>query len=300
MKRITILLLLISLLGISFAGCQAQYKGGTYTDDAGRSITITNVPQRIVSHVPAITEMLYALGLGNRVVGVSDYADYPPQVKEKPKVGNYYNPSIEKIAALNPDLVVTDGESQDIQQLDNLNIKYIVINPQNIQGIYKDIEMLGKIENVEQKATSLVDSMKAQVNDVTAKVKGLPGVKVFYALDMTDPNNPWTAGPGSFIDWMINTAGGINVASQASGPYVQFSIENVVSENPDVIIYPATHGTETITPDTFKSSPIWSKLTAVKDGKIFSVDADLVSRNGPRITQGLLEIAKIIHPEAFK
>ncbi len=301
MKRTAIIILVLTLLITLIPGCRSPYQANTYTDDMGRTVTFERAPERIVSHVPAITEMLYALGLGDKVVGVSDYDNYPPEVKEKPSVGNYYNPAIENIVALNPDLVVTDGHSDTIQQLDNLNIPYIVIDPQNIDGIKKDIELLGEVAGVEDKANQLVESMDRQINDVTTKIKGLPKLKVFYVIDIqSDPNNPWTAGPGSMIDWLITTAGGNNIASNATGAYIQFSLEEVVSAAPDIIIYPEYHGSESITVDTFRNHPIWSQMTAVKQGKLYSIDDDLVSRNGPRITQGLLEIAKIIHPEAFK
>jgi len=300
MKRITALLILVCFLFIAIVGCQVQSGPETITDDMGRSVTISSAPERIVSHVPAITEMLYALGLGDRIVGVSDYDDYPPEVKEKPSVGNYFNPSIENIVALNPDLVLTDGHSDTIQQLDNLHISYLVINPLDIQGIIKDIELLGQITGVEQKAHQLVDNMNSQINIVESKVKGLPKLRVFYAVDMTDPNNPWTAGPGSMIDWLITYAGGTNVAANVSGDYVPYSIEQIVKDDPQVIIYPAVHGSEYITADMFKDHPAWSKTDAVVQGNIYSISADIVSRFGPRITDGLLETAKLVHPEAFE
>ena len=142
--------------------------------------------------------------------------------------------------------------------------------------------------------------MNRQLNDVTNNVKGLPTVNVFYAVDMNDPNNPWTAGPDSIINWLITSAGGFNIASNAAGDYLQYSIEQVVSADPQVIIYPAVHGTDFINADMFTNHPVWSKTSAALQSRIYSIDADLVSRNGPRITRGLLEMAKLIHPEAFK
>jgi iron complex transport system substrate-binding protein len=301
MKRIVILFTIFSFLFITAASCQPQYQKDTFIDDAGRSVTFSSAPQRIISHVPAITETLFAIGLADRVVGVSDYDNYPPEAKQKTSVGNYYNPSLENIVALEPDLVLTDGYSTDLlTQLDGLHINYIVLNPQNYEGITKDIELVGKVTDLEEQATELIGSMDVQLNEVLNKVKGLPTVSVFYAVDMTDPNNPWTAGPKSMIDWLITTAGGTNIASNASGDYIQYSIEQIASADPEVIIYPAVHGTEFITADTFTGQPVWSKTSAVSQGKVYSIDADIVSRNGPRITQGLLEMAKLIHPEAFK
>jgi iron complex transport system substrate-binding protein len=301
MKRIVILFTIFSFLFITAAGCQPQFQNGTFTDDAGRTVTINKAPQRIVSHIPAITETLFALGLTDRVVGVSDYDDYPPEARQKPSVGNYFNPSLENIVALEPDLVLTDGYSDDLlTQLDGLDINYVVINPQSYNEIIRDIELVGKITDTETNANTLVKRMNEQIDDVTNKVKSLPAINVFYAVDMTDPNNPWTAGPKSIIDWLITTAGGTNIASNAPGGYGQYSIEQIISADPQVIIYPAVHGTEFINVEMFSGHPVWSKTSAVSREKVYSIDADIVSRNGPRITQGLLDMAKLIHPEAFE
>ena len=299
-KFIQILLICIVLLMSFFTGCQKVKEYSTFTDDMGRSVTLQKVPQRLVSHVPSITEMLFAIGLEDRIVGVSDYCDYPPEAKQKPSVGNYFNPSIENIVALQPDLVLTDGHSESIKQLDSMNIPFIVIDPKDINGIIKDIELLGKITGLESRANELVRQMNEEMNTVTSKVGNLSRVRVFYIVDFTDPNNPWTAGPGSFIDWIINTAGGENIASKASGDYVQYSVEQIVSDDPQIIIYPEVHGSSFVDIATLKNHPVWKETTAVKQDMLFAVDADLVSRNGPRITQGLLEVARIIHPEAFK
>ncbi len=151
---------LISLLSGTVTGCQPEFQPGTYTDDMGREVSIDQVPQRIVSHVPPITEILFALDLDEKIVGVSDFCDYPEEAKTKPSVGNYYDPSIESIVALNPDLVLTDGHSEGIKQLDNLGIDYLVIDPKDINGIFRDIELLGKVIGVEKRAEKLVNDMK--------------------------------------------------------------------------------------------------------------------------------------------
>jgi iron complex transport system substrate-binding protein len=281
-------------------GCQPQFQPGTYTDDAGRGVTINEIPQRIVSHVPSITEMLFALGLGERVVGVSDYCDYPEEAKSKPSVGNYFNPSIESIVALEPDLVLTDGHSEGIIQLDSLEIPYMVIDPKDIDGIYKDLELIGKATGTEREAEELIEDMQDSIAHVLALMEGAPKVKVFYIIDATDPTLPWTAGPGSFIDSLITMAGGENIAAQAEGAWIQFSIEQIVSTDPEVIILPAKHGTAFTSKKTLMENPAWQGITAVKEDRIFTINDDLVSRSGPRIVQGLEELARIIHPELFE
>jgi len=294
--------IILSLLIAMSVGCGQPSLPATFVDDMGREVTIDEIPQRIVSHVPSITETLFALGLGERVVGVSDYCDYPEEAKLKPSVGNYFNPSIERIVDLNPDLVLTDGHSESIKQLDELRppITYMVIDPKDIDGIFRDLELLGKVTGTEGEAEKLIEDMQDSISHVLALVKDAPPVRVLYIIDATDLTLPWTAGPGSFIDTLITMAGGENIAAEAQGAWVQFSIEQVVSSDPEIIILPAKHGTAFTSPETLKGHPIWQKVTAVKQDRIRIIDGDLVDRSGPRIVQGLEEMATIIHPELFE
>ena len=300
MKRLAVFVVLLSLLVSMAAGCQPQFQPGTYTDDMGRTVTIDEVPQRIVSHVPNITETLFALGLGEKIVGVSDYCDYPEEAGLKPSVGNYYNPSIENIVSLDPDLVLTDGHSESIKQLDSLGITYIVIDPKDFDGIFKDIELVGKVTGTEREASKLIEDMQDSISRVLTLVEAAPRVRVFYVIDATDLTLPWTGGPGSFIDTLITMAGGENVAARALGAWVQLSIEEVVSSDPEVIILPAKHGTAFTSPEELRGHPAWRGITAVKQGSIYIIDGDLVDRPAPRIVQGLEEISRIIHPELFE
>ncbi len=299
LKQLGICIVLLSLFVSMVAGCQSQFQPGTYTDDMGRAVVIDQIPQRIVSHVPSITETLFALGLEEKVVGVSDYADYPDEAKLKPKVGNYFNPSIENIVALDPDLVLTDGHSENIKGLESLGITFFVIDPQGIDGIFKDIELLGKITGTEGKANKLINDMKKDMSYVSNRVKDAPRVRVLYIIDATDLNNPWIVGPGSLADTLITMAGGEN-AAKAQGAWVQFSLEEVVSSDPEIIILPAKHGTAFTAPEVLKGHPAWREITAVKQNRIYLIDGDLVDRTGPRLVQGLEEMVKIIHPELFE
>ncbi len=299
LKQLGICIALLSLFVSMFAGCQSQFQPGTYTDDMGRAVTIDEIPQRIVSHVPSITETLFALGLGEKVVGVSDYCDYPEEAKLKPSVGNYFNPSIENIVALDPDLVLTDGHSENVKGLEGLGITFFVIDPKDIDGIFKDIELLGKVTGTEGKAKKLINDMNNDISYVSSQVKDAPKVRIFYIIDATDLTLPWTVGPGSFADALITMAGGENTA-KAQGAWVQFSIEEVVSSDPEIIILPAKHGTAFTSPETLKAHPAWRGIIAVRQDRIYTIDGDLVDRSGPRIVQGLKEMAKIIHPELFE
>jgi len=293
--------MILSLLATLTMGCGSQPSPGTFTDDSGRAVRIDKAPERIVSHVPGITEILFALGLEEKVVGVSEYCDYPEAAKAKPKVGGFFNPSIENIVALNPDLVLTNGSVEYVMtQLGSLGITYIVLDPKDIDGILKDIELVGKATGTGGKAKEVIKDMQARMLRVSTRVKDTPRVKVFYTFATTDLNHPWTAGPGSFVDSLITMAGGENIAAKALAPWVQFSIEEVIAADPQVIIVDASHGSAVTPIAGLKQHPVWQKISAIKQGRIYPIDGDLVNRPGPRIVQGLEEMAKIIHPELFK
>jgi len=283
------------------AGCQPQFQPGTYTDDMGRAVAIDQVPQRIVSFGPSITEILFALGLEEKAVGVSNYCDYPEAAKLKAKIGDAFNPSLEKIVALEPDLVLTVKQEQLNRELDALGIKFMVLDPEDIDGIFKDIELVGEITGTKKRAEELIKDMQDSISQVIALMEDVPKVSVFFIIDATDPTLPWTAGTGSFIDALITMAGGENVAGEAVGAWVPFSLEQVVSSDPEVIIIQTMiAGIPTISKEELEEHPVWGEMTAVKQGKVYIIDGDLVSRAGPRIIQGLEEIAKIIHPELFE
>ena len=300
-KRTCLLLLLLTLTAVITACTSAQPAPGTITDDWGREIRLKSVPQRIVSHVPGITETLFALGLDKKIVGVSDYCDYPEAAKAKPKVGGYFTPSIEAIVALDADLVLTDGYvSELITKLDSLAIPYVVIDPKDINGVLKDIELLGNVTGSQKEAKELTSDMKKRIDAVVDAVSGASRPSVFYVFDATDTTKPWTAGPSSFVDALISLAGGENVAASASGPWIQFNMEQLINSNPDIILVDSSHGTAAISSAQIKELPGWQEMTAVKENRIYTIDGDLVNRTGPRIVQGLEEIANIIHPELFK
>jgi len=295
-------LIILSLLVSVTVGCSQQPSlPGTFTDDMGREVRIEKAPQRIVSHVPAITEILFALGLAERVAGVSDYCNYPPQAELKPKVGGFFNPSVEMIVALNPDLVLTNGDVKYlVTQLDELGITFIILYPEDIDGILENIELVGRVTATETRAREVIEDMQARISQVTTKVKGAPRVRVFYTFATTDLNNPWTAGPGSFVDSLITLAGGENIGAKAPAAWVQFNIEEVVSSDPEIIIVDASHGTAVTPIEELKQHPVWRQITAIKQNRVYPIDGDLVNRPGPRIVQALEEIASFLHPELFE
>jgi iron complex transport system substrate-binding protein len=299
-KAVVFFIVLLSLLvGMSF-GCKAEFEPGTYTDDMGRGVVIDEVPQRIVCFGPSITEITFALGLGERVVGVDDFSDYPEEAQALPKVGSSFAPSLESLVALAPDLVLTLEHEQFNSELEAMSIKYLILDPKDIDNILTNIELVGAVTDSADEAAALVESMEEVIADVEERVVGAPPVSVFFIVDATDPTLPWTAGPGSFIDTLISLAGGENVAGDAPYQWPQFSIEEVVSADPDVIIVQTMlGGIPTISIEDLEAHPIWGEMSAVSQGNVYLVDGDLVSRSGPRIVDGLEALARALHPEVF-
>jgi len=287
------------LLAATVTGCQPEFQPGTFTDDADRQVTIDQAPERIVSHVPPITEIIFALGMGDRLVAVSDYCDYPEEAKEKPSIGDYWNPSIENIVAMEPDLVLTDGHSESIKKLDDLGITFLVIDPTNIGEIFESIELLGRATGEQSAAEALTKEMRDGFARTTDKVANAKPVRVIYLVDATEINNPWTAGPGSFPDYLITMASGSNIAARAGSAWAQLSIEEIIDADPEYIILPGAHGTAFTPREVLEENTAWRETTAVKRGNIFIIDGDLVDGYGPRIVQGLERLARIIHPELF-
>ncbi|MDD4877326.1 MAG: cobalamin-binding protein [Dehalococcoidales bacterium] len=301
LKWFCIFIIIFSLVLSMVTGCQEQSQPITYTDDLGREVTISRIPQKIVSFGPSITEILFALGLEDKVVGVSDYCDYPDSAKLKPKIGNAFNPSIERIIDLEPDLVLTVKQDQLNDQLDTLGFSFMVLDPENIDGIFRDIELVGEITGTQRKAEEIITDMKDSMSQINNAVADALKKRLFFIVDATDLTLPWTAGSGSFIDALVTMSGGYNIASEIPGAWIQFSLEQIVSSDPEIIIVQTMlGGVPTVSEEELQNNIIWGGMTAVKEGNISFINGDLVSRPGPRIVQGLEEMVKVIHPELFE
>ena len=265
------------------------------TDFMGRQVTIKKEPKRIVSLSPSTTELIYAIGAGKDVVGVTNYDDYPPEVKSVAKVGGYEGPNIEAILAQKPDIVFASNLSgkDQMDTIEKSGIPVVVLEAQNINQIYDSIKILGEITGNVEKGNEIINTMKDKIKEINDKVKNLPKVNVFYVVDT---NGNWTAGKGTFIDELITLARGSNVASDANG-WAQYSMEKLMQKNPDVIIT-SQHATNA---NNIKNMPGYKDTKAAKDGKIFIIsNDDIITKPSNRIVLGLEEIAKDLHPEAFK
>lgn len=268
----------------------------TVTDDMGRTVTFSQAPQRIVSIAPNATEVLFALGLGDRVVGVSDWCDYPAEAKQKDIVTSYYTGTDpELIIIKQPDLVVSDGYAAIGATIDGLGLKMIVLQPKDIAGVLQNIALVGRITGAEAQAGKMIADMQVRVKEVVKKVPAEGRPYVFYEVDGTDPSRPWTAGPGSFVNSLITLAGGQNIVRDAR-PWAEVSLESIVMAQPDIIIL-GDH--PWVTRDqVLQRSGAWQQVSAIKAGKVYPIsNADLTSRPGPRLVDGLEELVRLIHPE---
>jgi iron complex transport system substrate-binding protein len=270
----------------------------TFTDDLGRKIEVEGPPQRIISAAPSVTETLFALGLGGRVVGVSSYCEFPPEALKKEKIGGYINPSLEKIVALKPDLVIGIAEGDlkaFMEKLAGLKVPVYITHPRNVSEVLTSIQNVGKVTFSSQAAEKITQAMKERIQAVQAKVQGRPHPRVLPVLNF-DPL--MTAGRGTFVDDLIRLAGGRNVAEKVKGKYPRLSVEEVFAQDPEVIILGSMKSQDAMTegPQWWKQ---WKNISAVRQGRIYVLDADLIYRPSPRIVDGLEEMARAIHPEVF-
>jgi iron complex transport system substrate-binding protein len=276
----------------------------TLTDGLGRAVTLAAPAQRIVSLAPSNTEILFAIGAGDRLVARDDYSDYPAEAKNVPSIGSLYpNVNAEAVVALKPDLVLAAGitSPDDVKALAALGLTvYATKTAADLNDIFHDIQAVGQLTGRAAQAEKLVTALQARVKAVTDKLSSATQKPVvFYEIDATEPSKPWTPGPGSFIDQLITLAGGTNAGSAGSSDYFQISLEQLVTQNPDLIVLgSATFGGQT--PELVAQRAGWQTIKAVKNGAVYTFDDNLVSRPGPRVVDGLEALAKLIHPELIK
>jgi len=307
MKRLALVLLFATFAVVLVIACTPPPPGpGAITDDLGRTVNIEQIPQRIVSLAPSATEILFALGLGEKVVGVTDFCDYPQELMDKIDAGDiqrvgapFSGFNLETIVGLEPDVVFAIGATvpEYVYELDELGIAAIVLQPEDIDGILYDIELVGKVTDKEADAEALTANIRQHIDEIVDKVTGVPTSSVFFGADVSIPNVLWTAGNGTFIDALITLAGGDNIAGDAEG-WTTFSLEVLIDSNPDVIVLGgASWG---VSAEEVASRDGWRDLDAVKNGKIYAIDDDPLVRTGPRIADGLELLAGLIHPELFE
>lgn len=271
----------------------------TFTDATGVEVTIEEKPERIVSVVPSITETVFTLGLGDQVVGVSDFDTYPEEVEEKEKIGGIVDFNVEKIISLEPNLVLGDDRlgitSEGFEQLRDAGIKVAVLPADNsFSDVYNTIELISNLTGTQNEAESIIAAMKERITEVENTVEVIeidePST-VYIEIDA----EMWTVGSGTFMQEILDILKAENIASDQEDAF-QITEEQVVQLNPDIII--ATY--DYVDPlEEINNREGWKDVTAVKEKQIHPVDTDLVNRPGPRLADGLEEFAKVIHPDYF-
>jgi len=315
MKKTTIYLLttiiIIALVASVYAYTLYQvepdtFEGGDLVDDLGYSLTLTSPPERIVSLAPSNTEILFALGAGDKVVGVTDVCDYPHnfaawvEAGNMSSIGNYWQPAVEPIIALDPDLVFAATSSEETAgTLRSLGYNVLIVEPKTIDGVLSGIQLIGRATGNHIEAGELVSELRQRIDAVTNSASEATSIPAVYH-EIWGPDIQ-SAGPGTFIDELIALAGGQNIFHDAISSFPIVSSETVIERNPDVIIFPHMYmGTQSWgSYEDIANRPGWNVITAIQNDNFHIIDASIISRSGPRLMDALEIIAEMIHPEIF-
>lgn len=310
-KNLTTILIAMAMIA-TFTGCTSDNKTDsssntqnkaaqtvypyTVTDSKGKDVVIESEPKKIISVAPSVTELIYALGKGDELLGRTDYCDYPEEAKAVQSIGSLTDPNIEKIIELKPDIVIASTHFKDdvAKKLEDLGIKIVVLkDSKSIDGAYESINTLGEILNAQDKAQEVVDSNKKKIEVIKEKVKNAERKKAYYVVGFGKTGD-YTATGDTFIAEMLNIAGGKNIAQDATG--WKYSLEKIIENDPEYIIISKNF----VLKDQFIATNGYKELSAVKNNKVFEIDDNLVNRQGPRIADGVEALAKILHPDLFK
>lgn len=317
-SKIIIAIALIAILSVSAAylvyytmnSSQSEH-GITITDSEGYQTTLTGTPHKIISLAPSITPILYEIGVGDKVVGLTEYDDYPYnftawfEAGNMTNVGGFSTPNNEAILNLKPDVIFTTNiNDASLANWRNLGLKVIVVGPTSIQGIYDTIAMIGKATGAESNAAALVDSLKNQISEVTQKIAaaGITDKPTVYYEVWYDTTGIMSAGSGSWINDVITTAGGINIFADDPQEYPSTNSEVVLYKNPDVILLPTNMGTGTPfygSVADVKARPGWSSIDAIKNNRLYVIDQDMFNEPGARIADQVQAVAKCLYPQLF-
>jgi len=270
----------------------------TFVDAVGRVVTIQYPSKRIVSLVPDITETLYALGLADEIVGVTRFSDFPPAARQKPKVGPYTDINIEAVVNLKPDLILGSGvgnSPMQVRRLERMGYAVFVVYPRDLEGVLTGIQQIAAVASKVVEGETIVREMRQRIEQVTRRVTGRKKPTVLLQIGR-DPI--FTVSKGSFAHHLITLAGGDNVAKDSKTPYPSYALEEIMLRAPEVIIvssmYVGSNPSQWL--DEWKR---WKVLPAVRNNRLYSINSDLIDRPSPRIVDGLEEMARMIHPEAF-
>lgn len=295
------LLITVAVIACLASVCLASFSRQTYPltikDESGRAIKLPKAPERIISCMPSITEMLFKLGLGKKVVGVTENCNYPLDAKKIEKVGRDQM-NLEKIVSLKPDLIVMLGSAQpsDIKYLRSFGLPVFVLDPKTVNGVMHSIALLGDACDRQHAAYAVTEDFQRKLEWVAARAGKAGGKKPRVFVEVW--HRPLiTAAGGTFLNDVIEKAGGINIAKKAKGPYPEYSFEKLIAEDPDAIIIP---GQNVPTSEAIYKDGKWMKLRAVQNGRVLFIDADIMSRPGPRMILAVDQIASFLYGTEVK
>ncbi len=317
-KHIAIMILLsVMALSVCFvSGCNPQVQTVTQTttstvtetvqlisvtDDAGITYTFDGAVDTIVSMAPAITEIVYFVDAGEKLVGRTDYCNYPEEVSEVESIGGYYDPNKEKILLLNPDVVLADSiqcTTGDVEWLQSHGLTVIVIAPSDIEGVMRDIMLVGELLGHHSLAADVVAGLQNRIDAVCSALGGLDEAEKPSVLHITWFDPLWTTGKYTFLDIIIGMTGGVNVFADVEWD-VQVDLEQAVIRNPDIITVVTDHGSESSFYAVVAEDSPFKETNAYLNGHIYIVDSDIVCRAGPRIVDALEIYTGLLHPDLF-
>ena len=281
----------------SSAPAPAQAFPRTITDSSGAEVMITAKPRRIISYSPAATEILFAIGAGDRIVAADLFSDYPAETAALPKL-EYSSPDPEAALALEPDLLLFATRQRDqLQQFRDLGMTVLLIEAaDSVEAVYESIILLGELTDNEQRAEALVRSMRERIEAVTAALSDVEqGPRVFYELSP----DLYTVAPATFIGRMLSLLRTDNVARGTESPFPQLSAEAVIEADPEVVLL-ADAESAGVTAESVAARPGWAGVAAVVNGRIYPIDPDIVNRPGPRIVEGIEAMARALYPDRFE
>lgn len=294
-------LLMIALL-LPATACTTEALPGTFIDGLGRTVNIEEVPETIISLAPSNTEILYALGLEDKLVGVTEYCDYPEAAQDKPKIGGFNTVDIERVVEIQPDLILAANIHRDeaIPALERLGLTVLALDPKTPDEVLEAITLVGRCTGSEDEASLLVTEMSNRINAVTDETDNLTPAQRLRVFYVTWHNPLMTVGSGGLHNELIQLAGGTNIFQDLTESYPKIGLEAVIEANPQVIITGVGMGTGEDLPFQFVSTePRLEDVDARINNRVYAIATDLMGRSGPRVVDTLEQLAEMIHPEIF-
>ena len=270
--------------------------GNTVTDIVGNTVAVPGEITKVVSLVPSVTEILYELGAESMLVGVDAYSDYPEAATGLPQVGDFAGVNVEAIVALEPDVVFCSHtlQKETVEQLQDLGLPVISAEARTYEEVPQTVALIGQVVGKPEEAEALNADMAAQEKAVTDKLAGVEKPTVYYVMSFGEYGN-WSAGPGSFLYTLMEMAQSAPVTSGSPVAWPEYNLEQLLQDDPDVLLVDSA-----LNLDDLKAAEGYKDLRAIQEGRVYAVDANLISRPGPRLMQGFEQVARALHPDCFE